>query len=171
MTRNKKIAALVIAGGFFLAGTIGTIAQDIEVNIMTGGATGTYIQFGSDIAALAVEAGRENVIVVESAGSMENIQAVKVRPRTQFGIVQSDVLDFIRTFRSEDAQMRSILRNTRIVFPLYKEEVQIVTTKSTGINTISDLSGKIVGVGLPNSGTNLTATFLFEVENVRPRAM
>ncbi len=172
MKFNRKIATLAFSLAVILSGTGAAQADptELEVNIMTGGATGTYIQFGKNIAALAQQAGRENVVVVESAGSMENIVAVKERPRTQFGIVQSDVLDFIRTFRSDDAQMRSILRNTRIAFPLYKEEVQIVTTNATGINTISDLTGRVVAVGAPNSGTNLTATFLFEIENVRPRA-
>ena len=174
MNWNKSIAGPALSLGVFLFGAIGAfadprLAEELEVNIMTGGATGTYIQIGKDIAALAEQAGRQNVIVVESAGSMENIAAVKSRPRTQFGIVQSDVLDFIRTFRAEDAEMRSILRNTRIAFPLYKEEVHIVTTKRTGINTITDLNGRVVGVGAPNSGTNLTATFLFEIENIRPR--
>ncbi len=160
-----KVMALVCLLPFT---TLGVKAQSFEVNIMTGGASGTYIQFGRNIAQLAAQAGRDNVIVVESAGSMENIDAVKHRPRTQFGIVQSDVLDFIRTFKSEDPQMRSILRNTRYVFPLYKEEVHVVTTRQTGINTLLDLSGKTVAIGAANSGTNLTATFLLEVSNVRP---
>ncbi len=148
------------------AGTVN--AQSFEVNIMTGGPTGTYIQIGRDIAALAAQAGRDNVNVVESAGSMENIEAVKNRSHTQFGIVQSDVLDFIRTFKSEDPVMRSILRNTRYVYSLYKEEVQIVTTTRTGIATLLDLNGRTVGVGALNSGTNLTSTFLLEVAGVRP---
>ncbi len=159
-----KIATTI---GFCFFGMSTTNAQNLEVNIMTGGASGTYIQFGRDIAQLAASAGRDNVLVVESAGSMENIMAVKNRSHTQFGIVQSDVLDFIRTFRSEDATMRSILRNTRFVFPLYKEEVHIVTTKNTGINTLVDLAGKIVGIGATNSGSNLTSTFLLEVANIR----
>ncbi len=160
-----KVMALVWVFSFT---SLGVKAQSFEVNIMTGGASGTYIQFGRNIAQLAAQAGRDNVLVVESAGSMENSDAVKHRPRTQFGIVQSDVLDFIRTFRSEDPQMRSILRNTRYVFPLYKEEVHIVTTRQTGINTVLDLTGRTVAIGAANSGTNLTATFLLEVSNVRP---
>ena len=143
-------------------------ARSFEVNIMTGAPTGTYVQIGNDIAALAAQAGRSNVNVIESAGSMENIVAVKNRSHTQFGIVQSDVLDFIRTFKSEDPVMRSILRNTRYVFPLYKEEVQVVTTKSTGISTLVDLDGRTVGVGALDSGSNLTSTFLLEVANVHP---
>jgi len=168
MNRNTKVAGLIVWLGVFLSNAGGSLAQSFEVNIMTGGATGTYIQIGKDIAALAEQAGRDNVIVMESAGSMENIFAVRSRPQTQFGIVQSDVLDFIRTFRSEDAEMRSILRNTRYVYPLYKEEVHIVARKSSGIATLTDLNGKIVAVGGENSGTSLTSAFLFDVGNIRP---
>jgi len=168
MNRNKKLAGLIIWLGVFVSNAGGAFSQSFEINIMTGGATGTYIQIGKDIAALVEQAGRDNVIVMESAGSMENILAVRSRPQTQFGIVQSDVLDFIRTFRSEDAEMRSIVRNTRYVFPLYKEEVQIVARKSSGIATLTDLNGKIVAVGGENSGTSLTSAFLFDVANVRP---
>lgn len=168
MNRNIKLAGIIVWLGVFLSNAGGAFAQSFEVNIMTGGATGTYIQIGKDIAALAEQSGRDNVIVVESAGSMENILAVKSRSQTQFGIVQSDVLDFIRTFRSEDAEMRSILRNTRYVYPLYKEEVHIVARKSSGIGTLTDLNGKIVATGGENSGTSLTASFLFDVGNIRP---
>ncbi|HGG04275.1 MAG TPA: hypothetical protein ENK28_02360, partial [Aliiroseovarius sp.] len=81
MNWNKSIAVPALSLGFLLFGSVGGFAdpqpqEDLEVNIMTGGATGTYIQIGKDIAALAEQAGRENVIVVESAGSMENIAAV-----------------------------------------------------------------------------------------------
>ena len=138
-----------------------------EVNIMTGGASGTYIQIGRDVAGLTQGTGR-TVNVVESAGSLENLEAVRDRRYTQFGIVQSDVLDFVRTFRAENAAMRRIARSTRIVFPLYNEEVHIVTRKSSGIDVLAGLSGRSVGVGVANSGTNLTATFLFEVAHVRP---
>jgi uncharacterized protein len=47
-------------------------AQDFQTDIMTGGASGTYIQIGRDIATLAEQIGR-NVVAVESAGSLENI--------------------------------------------------------------------------------------------------
>jgi len=141
-----------------------------EVNIMTGGASGTYIQIGNDIANLA-KAIDMDVTVVESAGSMENIEAVRDRPFTQFGIVQSDVLDFIKTFKNEDKAMRRIANGTKIAFPLYNEEVHIVAKSSSSINVLADLSGKIVAVGAPNSGTNLTSTFLFEVTNIRPQTL
>jgi len=167
MTYYEKFIRLLLSLSFVLMCTKAPLAQGFEVNIMTGGPNGTYIQIGKDIAALAASTSW-NINAVESQGSMENIEAVRERLYTQFGIVQSDVLDFIRTFRSEDAAMRRIVRSTRIVFPLYNEEVHIVTTKSSGISELVDLSGRIVGVGAPNSGTNLTTTFLFEISYVRP---
>lgn len=154
---------LAVAGG----AAPGFAQQDFEVNIMTGGASGTYIQIGRDIATLAEATGRP-VIAVESAGSLENLQAVRKRRLTQFGIVQSDVLDFIRAFRNEDRDMRALVRNTRMAFPLYNEEVHVVVRKSSGFESLADLSGKAVAVGLPDSGTNLTTTFLFEVAHVQP---
>ncbi|VAW21107.1 hypothetical protein MNBD_ALPHA11-2070 [hydrothermal vent metagenome] len=168
MNRNKKLAGIIVWLGIFLSNTGGVFAQSFEVNIMTGGATGTYIQIGKDIAALAEQAGRDNVNVMQSAGSMENMSSVLLERYHQFGIVQSDVLDFIRTFRAEDAEMRSMIRNTRYVYPLYKEEVHIVARKSSGIGTLTDLNGKIVATGGENSGTSLTSAFLFDVGNIRP---
>ena len=167
MSYYVKFTRLLLSISLVLFCTKAPLAQGFEVNIMTGGPSGTYIQIGKDIAALAASTDWK-INAVESQGSMENIEAVRERLYTQFGIVQSDVLDFIRTFRSEDAAMRRIVRSTRIAFPLYNEEVHIVTTKSSGISELVDLSGRIVGVGAPNSGTNLTSTFLFEIAYVRP---
>ena len=42
------------------------------MNIVTGGASGTYIQIGKDIAAIAAECG-VTLRVNESAGSIENV--------------------------------------------------------------------------------------------------
>ncbi|UJQ95936.1 TAXI family TRAP transporter solute-binding subunit [Mariluticola halotolerans] len=167
---NKTLAHLLVSLGLICVSTSIAQSRGLEVNIMTGSSTGTYIQIGKDIGGLAEHIGR-NVTAVESAGSLENIEAVRKRPLTQFGIVQSDVLDFIRTFRQDDVEMSRMARNTRIVFPLYNEEVHIVVRRSSGLNVLADLSGRTVAIGEPNSGTNLTSTFLFEVANVRPQNM
>ncbi len=167
MTWNKLLPKTLLKLGLMMLTIGATPSLSFESNIMTGGATGTYIQFGNDIKTLASVIGRD-VTVVESAGSIENIEAVRDRRFTQFGIVQSDVLDFLRTFKNEDPAIRRIVRDTRIVFPLYNEEIHIVTKKSGSINVLADLSGRTVAIGTPNSGTNLTSTFLFEATNIKP---
>lgn len=76
----------------------------LEVNMLTGGPTGTYIQIGRDIAKAASACGIE-MTVHESAGSLENFLGVRQRPRTQFGIVQSDVLEYLKTFAADDPEV------------------------------------------------------------------
>lgn len=138
-------------------------AQEFRKAMMTGGPTGTYIQIGQDIARLAADCGY-TLNVVPSAGSLENLVSVKKRVNTQFGIVQSDVLDYVRTYSAEDADLRRSLYGVRIMFPLYNEEVQVLAKKS--ITRLADLAGKKVAIGSIDSGTYLTATLILDILKV-----
>ena len=141
-------------------------AQGFEWNIMTGGAQGTYIKIGKDIASLAKRKYGRELKVNTSKGSIQNMEDVRRRPHTQFGIVQSDVLSFMRSLRSTDAAIRDMIKNARIVFPLYNEEIHILAKKN--INSLQDLNGARVGVGGKGSGTNLTATFVLNTAKLSP---
>ena len=100
-------------------------AQDYETSIVTGGASGTYIQIGRDIAKIAADCGRK-LEVKESAGSLENVLAVRDRPLTQLGIAQSDVLEYVQTFQADDPVLARAAKGIRIAFPLYDEEIHIL---------------------------------------------
>lgn len=138
-------------------------AQEFQKAMMTGGPTGTYIQIGQDIARLSADCGY-TLNVVPSAGSLENLISVKKRVNTQFGIVQSDVLDYVRTYSEEDADLRRSLYGVRIMFPLYNEEVQVLAKKN--IKRLADLAGKKVAIGSIDSGTYLTATLILDILKV-----
>lgn len=150
------IAAMALGGG-------AASAQEFEKNILTGGPTGTYIQFGNDIADLMGECG-QTLIVNESAGSLENFLGVRQRPRTQFGIVQSDVLEYLQTYSSDDPAIARAISGVRIAFPLYNEEVHILAKKE--ITSLADLAGKRVAVGVEDSGTFLTASLILDLAEV-----
>ncbi|MGF0538145.1 TAXI family TRAP transporter solute-binding subunit [Agrobacterium sp. ES01] len=139
-------------------------AAEFERNIMTGGPTGTYIRIGRDIASLGAECGL-TLNVVETAGSLENFVGVRNRRNTQFGIVQSDVLEYLKTFEANDAEVQDAVRGVRIMFPLYNEEVHILA--KTGIADIRDLAGKKVAVGVKDSGTYLTASLILDILQVK----
>ena len=98
-----KRSVLAAAIGLALSAG-GAPAQEFERNIMTGGPQGTYIKIGRDIAALGAECGLK-LNVVESAGSLENFVGVRNRRNTQFGIVQSDVLEYLKTFEANDPEV------------------------------------------------------------------
>jgi len=73
--------------------TYGT-ASAVELGVITGGTKGTYFQFGLNLMELGKKYGY-NLHVYNSRGSVENVYAVYQRPKTQMGIVQSDVLAFV----------------------------------------------------------------------------
>ena len=140
-------------------------AQDAGLGIVTGAPTGTYIQIGRDLAGLMEQCGQE-LTVVESAGSLENFLAVRQRPNTQFGIVQSDVLEYMQTFAGSDPAVARAIEGVRIAFPLYDEEVHVLARRE--IAGLDDLAGKRVAIGVENSGTFLTASLILSLTGIEP---
>ena len=151
---------------FFLVATLLVLlpvlaaAQEFEKNIMTGGPSGTYIQIGNDLAGLERQCGL-TLNVLESAGSLENFVGVRKRPNTQFGIVQSDVLDYFKTFQAKDRELQRAVAGVRIMFPLYNEEVHILAKRD--IASLADLNGRKVAIGKTASGTFLTASLIMDI--------
>lgn len=164
MSRIKWLGA-GLAALLALATGPASAQQEFGKTVMTGGATGTYIQIGRDMAGLMAECG-QTLDVVESAGSLENFMAVRQRRNTQFGIVQNDVLEYLRTYSADDPAIARAIQGVRIAFPLYDEEVHLLATSDIG--SIADLAGKRVAIGLENSGTFLTASLVLDLTGTEP---
>lgn len=158
MLRNLCLAACAMT---FI--TSASQSAEFERNIMTGGPTGTYIRIGKDMAALGAECGL-TLNVIESAGSLENFVGVRNRRNTQFGIVQSDLLEYLKTFEANDREVQDAVRGVRIMFPLYNEEVHVLAR--SGIDGLKDLEGKKVAIGVKDSGTFLTASLVLDILQV-----
>jgi uncharacterized protein len=156
---------------FFLAAMVvlclpgnGWSAPPTEMGIVTGGPAGTYYQFGLNLQALGNQNGID-LRVDNSNGSIENIYAVYQRPKTQLGIVQSDVLAFVSRVQSNPV-LQGIARKTKLVFPLYNEEIHLVGKQD--ILGFDYLTGRKVAIGQEGSGTYMTAELLFNVSGVEP---
>lgn len=124
------------------------------VAIGTGGVTGVYYPTGGAIAKL-VNKKRDvygiKMSVESTGGSLFNINAV-MGGDLQFGIAQSD-----RQYQAYNGiaewQAAGPQRNLRAVCSLYTEMVTLVAADDSGIETLSDLSGKRVNIGNAGSGT------------------
>jgi TRAP transporter TAXI family solute receptor len=138
-----------------------------DLGIITGGEKGTYFQFGLNLQGLAKQHGVQ-LSVHPSRGSIENVYAVYQRPATQLGIVQSDVLAFVSRVQT-DPVLKRIAKKTKMVFPLYNEEIHILGRP--GITEFDDLADRRVAIGREGSGTYLTARLLFNVADVAAREM
>lgn len=162
---KSGIVALAAVVGSLAIAHAPAMAQDFEKNILTGGPNGTYIQIGRDVSRLAANCGL-TLNVRESAGSLENFLGVRKRTFTQFGIVQSDVLEYFRTFAADDPAIAQAVQGVRIAFPLYNEEVHILARKD--VAGLGDLTGKRVAIGVQDSGTFLTASLVLDLAGVEP---
>ena len=156
------IGSLVLLFG--LCGLAPAAADDSkQIGMVTGSRTGTYIQFGNDIAGVAKTVGLD-ILVKDSQGSIDNIRRINSKENATFGIVQSDVLGFLS--RSESPETRQVASRLRLIFPFYNEEVHLFASKS--VQTFDDLRGKRVVVGEQGSGNWLTATNLLQLTGVKP---
>ena len=138
-----------------------------ELGIITGSDKGTYYQFGLNLQRLGKQTGID-LSVATSKGSIENVFAVYQKPNTQLGIVQSDVLAFVARVQS-DPVLKRIAKKTKMVFPLYNEEIHLLGRKE--ITDFDDLTDRRVAIGREGSGTYLTARLLFKVSDVVPKEM
>jgi TRAP transporter TAXI family solute receptor len=162
---RKFSRMLCCALALFLAATGAAAAT--ELGLITGSEKGTYYQFGLNLQSLAKTAGVA-LSVHPSKGSIENVYAVYQRPGVQMGIVQSDVLAFVARIQS-DPVLKRIAKKTKMVFPLYNEEIHILGRGE--LSTFDDLTDRRVAIGREGSGTYLTARLLFSVSEVTPREM
>jgi TRAP transporter TAXI family solute receptor len=150
---------LVLAAAFAAPAT----AQQVELNLVTGAASGTDAAFGRDIAAIGATCGLE-LNVRESVGSLENVFAVRDRPVTQLGFVQSDVLEYLRTYEAEDETLRRAAGELRIALPLYEAEVHLLARRE--IVDLAGLAGRRVSIGAADSGSELTAQLVLDLAEV-----
>lgn len=141
--------------------------KPVQMGITTGGPKGTYYQFGLNIQKLLARSNIE-LRVDNSKGSVDNINAVYKTPKTQLGIVQSDVLAFVSKVQ-DNLALKRIASKTRMVFPLYNEEIHLVGKKD--IIDFDYLAGKRVAIGAEGSGNYLTSRLLFKVSGIEPAEM
>lgn len=158
-----KTLAVVLLLCFGTAG----IAGATDLGLITGSENGTYYRFGLDLKRLVKSSGI-NLTVHPSKGAIDNLAAVYGRPGIHMGIVQSDLLDFIAGVESNALLIR-IVKNIRLVVPLYTEEVHVLARREIG--DFENLAGKRVAVGPEGSGTYLTARLLFKLSDVVPREL
>ncbi len=151
-------AAIIIFSSTSAAG------RQNSIGMVTGAPTGTYIQFGRDIAAIMERHGIK-IDVKPSNGSVDNIgMMTNPKENAALGIVQSDVLSILRRTRNPDSV--AIAKRLRMVFPFYNEEVHILARKE--IASLADLNGKKIVVGQKGSGNMLTANNIFSLAGIKP---
>ena len=125
------------------------------IGVISGGVDGTYVRIAADLAAV-LDGPQLRIVPMVGKGSVQNIDDILHLRGVDVGIVQSDVLAYIRARRILPGAERAI----GYIAKLYDEEVHVLARP--GIDGMSDLAGRIVNVDGSGSGTALTASILFD---------
>jgi TRAP transporter TAXI family solute receptor len=126
------------------------------VRVISGGIGGTYIRIATDLASVLNDKKELRVLPIVGQGSVQNITDLLYLKGIDIGIVQSDVLSFIKRRNIHENVSERIAYITK----LYNEEFHLVGDSSIG--SVQGLAGKKVNFGVEGSGTAMTAATVFE---------
>lgn len=132
-----------------------------QLVITSGFEMGSYNQMANDVKSLS----KDSIQVLTSQGSLDNLEAIlNIDNKINVAFMQYDVLinQFIKDMESGIGRSASI----RILLPLGIEEVHLITTKTSGIESIKDLTKKKVAIGSEVQGTAVTANKISELTGI-----
>ena len=146
----RKLIALILSLVMIL-GAASALADDL--GFATGGTSGVYYAYGTELAQYISGNSNVNINVVASNGSADNVDKLDLN-EYQLGFVQNDVafyaLNGIRLFEGEAVDSFTALA------ALYTEAVQLVTVDPE-IKSVADLKGRNVSIGTNGSGVYFNA--------------
>ena len=169
MMRRAFAAALLSLLSYAAASAQATQYQSDRMNqgtvgIVSGGVAGTYVRVAADLAAVLDDGDNLRVLAMIGKGSVQNIADVLYLKGVDIGIVQSDVLAYIK----RENLFAGVERRINFITKLYNEEFHLLVRSD--ITQLSDLAGKKVNFDNRGSGTFITSTVVFDTLGISRRA-
>ena len=129
------------------------------IGVISGNLDGTYARIAADLAAVLDDGAQLRVLPMLGKGSVQNINDILHLRGVDVGIVQSDVLGFMRQGSGKEGGGKEAGRSIGYIAKLYNEEVHVLA--APGISALNQLNGRKVNVDVRGSGTALTAATMF----------
>ena len=176
-----RLVAAIAALGLGVTANADTIR--IPFQIATGSTTGTFFPVGEAIAGLvshppgvarcdvANVCGPAGLIATArtSEGTIDNVQAVN-NGDVESGLAQSDVVAAAVRGRGP-FHPKGKQSHVRVIASLFSEDVHLVVSADSKIDSVAGLRGKRVSFGLPGSGVSFTADEILKAYDVSPSRM
>lgn len=147
--KNTVTCILTILTLWFLS----TIALAQQYSIAAGNPSGLYYPIGGNLASIWSRTIPDfNMKAEVTDASVANVIQVAIGS-SEVGFSQGDVVLDAYQGQGKFSQPLDI----SVLFAVYPNLVHAITRSNSGIQSISDLKGKVVSVGAPGSGTAITA--------------
>ncbi|WP_449354957.1 TAXI family TRAP transporter solute-binding subunit [Virgibacillus natechei] len=139
----------------------------VDLTLGTGGTSGTYYPLGVAMAQqiFADVEGVSGASAVSTGASVANAQEMG-EGNYQLALIQNDIAYYAVNGETLDDFEGSTVDNMAGMTSLYPEDVQLVTTKDSDIESIEDLEGKNVAVGDQGSGAEANASQVLEAAGI-----
>jgi TRAP transporter TAXI family solute receptor len=143
-----------VAAALALAASAPCAQAQSFINVLTGGTSGVYYPLGVALGKIYGDkiSGVKTQVQATKA-SVENLVLLE-QGRGEIAFTLGDSLKAAWD-GDEEAGFKNKLGKLRTIAAIYPNYIQLVATKDSGINTLTDLKGKSLSVGAPKSGTEL----------------
>ena len=161
---NPLLKSLALLAGALLTLT-GYAQNKVNIFVATGPTAGVYYPMGGGLADLLTKhVPNLNATAGTTDGSMANLLLIG-QGKADVGFTMADAgWDAYKgqlNFKDKPVNVRALM-------VLYPNRMHIVTVEGTGINKMSDLKGKRVSTGAPNSATQIMAYRVLETYGIDP---
>ncbi|RFU62785.1 TAXI family TRAP transporter solute-binding subunit [Peribacillus saganii] len=137
-----------------------TPAGNKYLTIATGGTSGVYYILGGAMAKIYNEKLGYNASAQTTSGAVENINLLNAK-KVDMILVMSDSMADAEAGKGSWEKTGAI-KNMKALGGLYMNYVHVIAPKNKNIKSINDLKGKKIGVGAPNSGTEVNARMVLK---------
>lgn len=128
-----------------------------QIAVLSGPEQGSYYEFVGDMAGVLNSDTVKLITNTTTEGAAVNLENI-ADPKSPYkiGLVQEDYLYYMQN--QDLIQNTSKLKNIKVVMPLAREEIHLVTLKNSGINGIRDITDStMIAIGKRSQGTYTTA--------------
>lgn len=125
------------------------------VRVISGGMGSTAFRAAADLAAVLDGEDKLRILPMMGKGSLQNVTDILYLRGVDVGIVQSDVLTYVKQQRMHAA----IERRIHYIAPLYREELHLLARSD--VPDVQGLAGRKVNFGPADSGSFITASTVF----------
>ena len=139
--------------------------RSTKISIGTAGVGGNYYSFGRAYAQVMMQDMKDTDVQARvTTGSGANLRMLtSEKPELDLAIVQSDLLAQNLVSRGTSSEGTS---GVKAIAGMYIEAVQIVVRRDSGIQSVSDLRGKLISIGEAESGTESDALMILRASGL-----
>lgn len=157
--------------GALLAAMLGLgSASAQQVVIGTGGTGGVYFYYGTQIAKIISSDTKLSATAIQTAASVDNNLLLRDRTSSERGTYYCETTlpdTALVAYKGTHEKFTGKPAPSRLLFVMYPNVLQIVTTTGSGIKDLGDLAGKRVSTGAPSSGTEFSTLNLLKAAGVK----